>query len=67
VPAAGNLALGIAVWDQGEIAGSLAQLGANVAGMLISGTTLLFVVRRWWPWITTRTERLLGYRPPLAR
>jgi uncharacterized hydrophobic protein (TIGR00271 family) len=67
VPAAGNLALGLAVWDQGEIAGSLAQLGANVAGMLISGTTLLFVVRRWWPWITTRTERLLGYRPPLAR
>jgi uncharacterized hydrophobic protein (TIGR00271 family) len=67
VPAAGNLALGLAVWDQGEILGSLTQLGANVAGMLISGTTLLFVVRRWWPWITTRTERLLGYRPPLAR
>jgi uncharacterized hydrophobic protein (TIGR00271 family) len=67
VPAAGNLALGLAVWDQGEVLGSLTQLGANVAGMLISGITLLFVVRRWWPWITTRTERLLGYRPPLAR
>jgi uncharacterized hydrophobic protein (TIGR00271 family) len=67
VPAAGNLALGLAVWDEGEILGSLTQLGANVLGMLVSGTTLLFVVRRWWPWITTRTERLLGYRPPLAR
>ncbi|MGH3307605.1 MAG: DUF389 domain-containing protein, partial [Nocardioides sp.] len=63
VPAAGNLALGLAVWDQGEIVGSLAQLGANVAGMLISGTLLLLVVRRWWPWITTRTERVLGLRP----
>jgi len=63
VPAAGNLALGLAVWDQGEIVGSLAQLGANVSGMLISGTLLLLVVRRWWPWITTRTERVLGLRP----
>jgi uncharacterized hydrophobic protein (TIGR00271 family) len=63
VPAAGNLALGLAVWDQGEIVGSLGQLGANVAGMLISGTLLLLVVRRWWPWITTRTERVLGLRP----
>ena len=67
VPAAGNLALGLAVWDQGEIVGSLTQLGANVAGMLISGTLLLFVVRRWWPWITSRTERLLGYRPGVVR
>jgi uncharacterized hydrophobic protein (TIGR00271 family) len=67
VPAAGNLALGLAVWDHGEIVGSLTQLGANVAGMLISGTLLLFVVRRWWPWITSRTERLLGYRPGVAR
>jgi hypothetical protein len=35
--------------------------------MLISGVGLLFVVRRWWPWITSRTERLLGYRPSLVR
>jgi uncharacterized hydrophobic protein (TIGR00271 family) len=60
VPAAGNLALGLAVWERGEIVGSLAQLGANVAGMLISGTLLLLVVRTAWPWITSRTERLLG-------
>jgi uncharacterized hydrophobic protein (TIGR00271 family) len=63
VPAAGNLALGLAVWDRGEIVGSLTQLVVNVAGMMISGTILLFVVRRWWPWITARSERLLGYRP----
>ena len=63
VPAAGNLALGLAVGETGEIVGSLAQLGANVAGMLISGTLLLLVVRTSWPWITSHTERLLGYRP----
>ena len=67
VPAAGNLALGLAVADSGEILGSLAQLGANLTGMLISGTLLLLVVRTSWPWITSRTEWLLGYRPRGAR
>jgi uncharacterized hydrophobic protein (TIGR00271 family) len=67
VPAAGNLALGIAVWEPSEIVGSLEQLGANVAGMVISGTLLLFVVRTSWDWITSRTERVLGYRPGAAR
>jgi uncharacterized hydrophobic protein (TIGR00271 family) len=63
VPAAGNLALGLAVRDGGEIVGSLTQLGVNIVGMIISGTVLLFVVRTSWPWITSRSERLLGYRP----
>jgi uncharacterized hydrophobic protein (TIGR00271 family) len=67
VPAAGNLALGLAVGETSEIVGSLEQLGANVAGMVISGTLLLLVVRKWWPWITSRTERVLGYRPGAAR
>lgn len=67
VPAAGNLALGLAVADRGEILGSLAQLGANLTGMLISGTLLLLVVRTSWPWITSRTEWLLGYRARGAR
>ncbi|MFC5177421.1 DUF389 domain-containing protein [Nocardioides taihuensis] len=67
VPAAGNLALGLAVWEPSEIIGSLEQLGANVAGMVISGTLLLLVVRTSWPWITSSTERVLGYRPGGAR
>ena len=46
-----------------EIAGSLAQLGINIVGMIISGTLLLLVVRTSWPWITTHTERWLGLRP----
>lgn len=62
VPAAGNLALGLAVWEKGEILGSLAQLGANVAGMVVAGTLLLALIRSSWPWITSRSERLLGHR-----
>ena len=60
VPAAGNLALGLAVGEDGEIIGSLAQLGANIGGMILSGTLLLAFVRLVWPWLTARSERLLG-------
>jgi uncharacterized hydrophobic protein (TIGR00271 family) len=63
VPAAGNLALGLAVWDRGEILGSLAQLGANFAGMLIAGTLLLGFVRLCWPRVMQLSERLLPQRP----
>lgn len=67
VPAAGNLALGIAVWDQGEILGSLAQLGANVAGMIIAGTLLLLLVRTTWPWLVARSESIFGSGQARAR
>lgn len=56
VPAAGNLALGLALLDRGEILGSLAQLGVNVAGMIIAGTLVLLVVRTSWPWVMARSE-----------
>ena len=49
VPAAGNLALALALWEVGEIYGSLAQLGLNIAMMVLSGTLLLAAVKRWWP------------------
>lgn len=60
VPAAGNLALGLAVWETGEIAGSSAQLGLNLACMVVAGTLMLAAVRRWWPALTRRSERLFG-------
>ena len=63
VPAAGNLALGLAVADAGEISGSLAQLGANLAGMILSGTLLLLFVRRCWPWVMATSGRVLPQRP----
>jgi uncharacterized hydrophobic protein (TIGR00271 family) len=45
VPAAGNLALALALRDPDEIVGSLTQLGLNLAGMLIAGTGTLLVQR----------------------
>jgi hypothetical protein len=62
VPAAGNLALGLAVWEADEILGSLAQLGANIGGMIISGTILLLLVRTTWPWLAARSDRVFGAR-----
>lgn len=60
VPAAGNLALGLATWERGEIDGSLAQLGANIGGMVVAGALTLLFVRIAWPGLTRRTERLFG-------
>lgn len=48
VPAAGNLALGLAVWAPSEIGGSLAQLGINIVGLLLAGTATLLVQRLIW-------------------
>ncbi len=62
VPAAGNLALGLALGEPGEIWGSLAQLGANIAGMILAGTLVLAAMRRWWPALTVASERVFGPR-----
>jgi uncharacterized hydrophobic protein (TIGR00271 family) len=48
VPAAGDLALSLAVWDSRQILGSLAQLLVNLAGMTLAGITTLLVQRRLW-------------------
>ena len=64
VPAAGNLALGLALWQRTEIVGSLEQLGANIAGMLIAGVLVLAFMRTCWTWVTARSERLFGRSDP---
>jgi hypothetical protein len=46
VPAAGDLALSMAVWDSRQILGSLAQLLVNLAGMTVAGVTTLLVQQR---------------------
>ena len=66
VPAAGNLALGLALWQRHEIAGSVAQLGINIGCMIVSGALVLAVMRRSWPWITAHSERLFGQRGPAS-
>lgn len=60
VPAAGNLALGLAMWERGEISGSLAQLGLNLAGLYLAGTIFLICQRLWWGRLSGLVERRLG-------
>lgn len=62
VPAAGNLALGLALWQRSEILGSLAQLGVNIVCMIVAGTLVLAAMRRWWPWLTAHSEIVFGQR-----
>lgn len=62
VPAAGNLALGIATWERGEMAGSAAQLGINLAGMALSGIATLTIQRLVWHHLMRHTPRLFGLR-----
>ncbi len=48
VPAAGNLAVALALKHRSEIDGSLLQLGVNLAGMVIAGTVVLLLQRAVW-------------------
>lgn len=46
IPAAGNIALGLAFAAWSEVAGSLLQLVVNIAGMALSGWITLLILRR---------------------
>ena len=48
VPAAGNLALAVALWVPEEIGGAATQLGVNLAGMVLAGIITLLVQRAVW-------------------
>jgi uncharacterized hydrophobic protein (TIGR00271 family) len=48
VPAAGDLALSVALWAPGHIGGAAAQLGINLAGMTLAGVLTLLVQRAIW-------------------
>ncbi|QKW39255.1 DUF389 domain-containing protein [Actinomadura sp. NAK00032] len=62
VPAAGNLAVALALKHGSEITGSLLQLAVNVAGMIIAGTLTLLVQKALWG-IVLRN----GRRPAIGR
>lgn len=66
VPAAGNLALGLAVWDAGEIRGSLAQLAINIGCMVLAGATVLVLMRIGWTRLSTLSERVFGRQADLG-
>jgi uncharacterized hydrophobic protein (TIGR00271 family) len=65
VPAAGNLALGLAFWEGTEIWGSVGQLALNIAGMVIAGAIVLLLMRWTWPALTAWSEKVFGRRADL--
>jgi uncharacterized hydrophobic protein (TIGR00271 family) len=72
VPAAGNLALAVALWVPGEMRGAALQLAVNLAGMLVAGSALLAVQRVLTrPRVRTARDRLVpgrgGQQSPPSR
>ncbi|MCP9953049.1 DUF389 domain-containing protein [Actinomadura madurae] len=57
VPAAGNLAVAMALKHASEITGSLLQLAVNFAGMIIAGALTLVVQRAVWSSVLRRRGR----------
>ncbi|MEV5569386.1 DUF389 domain-containing protein [Spirillospora sp. NPDC052269] len=54
VPAAGNLAVALALKHGSQIDGSILQLALNLAGMLVAGVLTLLVQRTVWSWVGSR-------------
>jgi uncharacterized hydrophobic protein (TIGR00271 family) len=54
VPAAGNIAVALALSHGGEIWGSVVQLGVNLFGMVIAGAVVLLVQRAAWALVAKR-------------
>jgi uncharacterized hydrophobic protein (TIGR00271 family) len=67
VPAAGNLALGLAFASSHEISGSATQLAINIAGMVIAGALVLVLMRWCWTSVSTWSERVFGRQADLDR
>ncbi|MFI6584994.1 DUF389 domain-containing protein [Embleya sp. NPDC050493] len=62
VPAAANAAVAIRYSDYAQAAGSMGQLGLNLAGIVLAGTLTLLVQRGLWSLQAARGKR----RPPPA-
>lgn len=58
VPAAGNVALGLAFGVGSEVAGSLAQLVVNIGGMALAGWATLALQQAVWSRMSERRARL---------
>ncbi|MDQ0374217.1 DUF389 domain-containing protein [Cellulomonas humilata] len=58
VPAAGNIALGLAFGQLTEVRGSALQLGVNIVGMAIAGWLTLVFQKTVWNRFAERRERL---------
>jgi uncharacterized hydrophobic protein (TIGR00271 family) len=60
VPAAGNVALGVAFGAWGEVSGSAIQLGLNVSGMILAGWATLALQHLVWNHMARHRQRLLS-------
>jgi uncharacterized hydrophobic protein (TIGR00271 family) len=67
VPAAGNLALALALWVPHEVGGAVEQLAVNLAGMLLAGSLTLLVQRSVWRRVPRRRTRRRPRRVDLTR
>jgi hypothetical protein len=64
VPAAGNIALGLALAHGNEVRDSLIQLGVNLAGIFTAGTLTLLAQRVAWRRLPPRLSPRIGPQRP---
>ena len=62
IPAAGNVALGLAFWLPDEIWGSVQQLALNLVGMAVAGWLTLAIQEQVWARVSIRRARRLELR-----
>jgi uncharacterized hydrophobic protein (TIGR00271 family) len=63
VPAAGDIALSLALGATDQLSGAAAQLGINLLGMTIAGVLTLVVQRSLWRLVRVRTGHQAGALP----
>lgn len=56
VPAAGYVAVALALGHWAEVYASVSQLAVNILGMVIAGTATLLVQRKFWPQVGRRSS-----------
>ena len=61
IPAAGNLALGLAFWTRHEIIGSAAQLTLNLTSMIVAGFLVLSYQRLFWTRTLILADKFLAH------
>jgi uncharacterized hydrophobic protein (TIGR00271 family) len=67
VPAAGNIALGLAFGAWHEVWGSAAQLGLNLVAMSLAGWATLALQQRVWARVPARRRTVFGGRSLMGR
>ncbi len=67
VPAAGDLALSLALGAFDQVPGAAAQLGVNLAGLTVAGVATLLVQRSLWRLAGRRARRPAPSQAPRAR